>query len=342
MARSAAVITISKRFLLAVMILTVTALVLTLVGITHAGSPSRILRAGTLQFQMHPIAKTFDYFADRVFNLTNGDLKISVHYARSLGDAREVVEYIRLGTVDFAHVPTANLTQILPTFDVFSLPFIFKNTRHYWAFLHSEKAQKLLEPLNAKGITPLFWVETGVRSFFTRGKPIRHPDDMKGMKIRVMASPIMVGTINALGGNGVALAASELYGALQTGVVDGAEMAPNMYYSYRYYEVTDFFAESEHFMTPDVMLMSKKTWDSLSKGQKEAILKASAEAESYLRGADSAFLEFAVSEIKKMNKFVTVDKAPFQKAVAAFVAEQAKKLGAEDIVADIQKIGEQY
>lgn len=304
---------------------------------------TRTLRAGTLHFPVAPMAKMFDFFADRVFELTDGELRVSVHHARALGDARELVEYLRLGTVDFAHPPVANLSQIVPKIDVLSLPFLFKNNRHYWAFLHSGTARKLLEPLNEKGITPLCWMDAGTRDFFTRSKPIRTPDDVKGMKIRVMASPIMVGTINALGGTGVAMAASEVYSALQTGVIDGAENAPNMYYSYRFYEVTDYFSETGHFMSPDVLAISKKTWDSLSTNHKDAIRKAAAEAEAYLRGADGTFTEFSLAEIKKMNKLVqNIDKAPFQKALAGFVAEQAKKLGAEDVVATIRAIGEQY
>jgi len=218
---------------------------------------------------------------------------------------------------------------------MYSLPFLFKNADHFWWFLAQPEAAALAKPLEDKGIKVLGYIDSGARNFFT-DKAVRTPDDLKGAKIRVMASPVMVNTMKALGATGVPVAWSELYTALQTGVVDGAENNHPSVVAKKFYEVSKYYTLDEHMRIPDVMIMSMKLWNQLNDDQKKAVSEAGARAQAFMRGA------WFVSEVKdlaelkaKFKEIVTPDKAPFVKAVSGMVSEESKRLGVEKTVAFI-------
>ena len=162
------------------------------------------------------------------------------------------------------------------------------------------------------------------------------PDDLKGQKIRVMASPVMVNTMKSLGATGVPVAWAELYTALQTGVVDGAENNHPSVVAKKFYEVSKYYTLDEHMRIPDVLIMSMKLWNQLNDEQKKAVTEAGARAQAYMRGA------WNVSEVKDLQalksnftEIIAPDKAPFVKAVSGLVDEEAKRLGVEKTVAFI-------
>ena len=169
-----------------------------------------------------PSAYTAEFFASRVKELTGGEVAVQVYHSRQLGDARDNVENVRNGSIAFTSVSISNLSQVLPVMDVWSLPYIFKSDDHYWYVLNHPKAADFMKRLEPQGIKTITWITSGARNLFTQ-KPVKTPADMKGMKIRVMASPVMINTMKSLGASGVPVAWGELYTALQTGVVDGAE-----------------------------------------------------------------------------------------------------------------------
>ena len=166
---------------------------------------------------------------------------------------------------------------------------------------------------------------------------------MKGMKIRVMASPVMIDTMKAMGASGVPVAWGELYTALQTGVVDGGENNHPSVISMKFYEVSKFYTIDEHMRIPDVNIVSTKVFEKLTKSQQAAMLQAGVEATAYMRGA------WKVAEVEDLNKIkglmkevITVDKKPFMEAVAPLVKESAKKLGAEEFVNWVLATGKNF
>jgi tripartite ATP-independent periplasmic transporter solute receptor, DctP family len=183
------------------------------------------------------------------------------------------VQSIRNGTIGFSTVSTANLNQVIPAMDMYSLPFLFKNEAHFWWFLAQPEAAALAKPLEDKGIKIIAYIDSGARNFFAQ-KAIRSPDDMKGVKVRVMASPVMISTMKALGATGVPVAWAELYTALQTGVVDGAENNHPSVVAKKFYEVSKYYTLDEHMRIPDAMIMSMKLWNQLNDDQKKAVLEA--------------------------------------------------------------------
>ena len=283
----------------------------------------------------HPSSYAEKYFGEEVGVLTKGAVKVEVYSNTQLGDAVANVQSIRNGTIGFTTVSASNLNQVVPAMDMYSLPFLFKNEAHFWWFLAQPQAAELAKPLEDKGIKVLGYIDSGSRNFFTQ-KPVRTPDDLKGQKIRVMASPVMVNTMKALGATGVPVAWAELYTALQTGVVDGAENNHPSVVAKKFYEVSKFYTLDEHMRIPDMLIMSMKLWNQLNDEQKKAVQEAGARAQAYMRGA------WKISETKDLQalksnftEIINVDKAPFVKAVSGLVNEEAKRLNVEKTVAFI-------
>src|SRR6267154_1380136 len=283
----------------------------------------------------HPSSYAEKYFGEELGTLSKGTVKVEVYHNTQLGDAVANVQSVRNGTIGFSTVSASNLNQVVPAMDMYSLPFLFKNETHFWWFLAQPEAAALAKPLEDKGIKVLGYLDSGARNFFSQ-KAIRTPDDMKGEKIRVMASPVMVNTMKALGATGVPVAWAELYTALQTGVVDGAENNHPSVVAKKFYEVSKFYTLDEHMRIPDLIAMSMKLYDQLNDDQKKAVLEAGARTQAYMRGA------WKISELKdlqelkaKFTQIITPDKAPFVEAVAPMVKEEAKRLGVEKTVAFI-------
>ena len=280
----------------------------------------------------HPSSYSEKYFGEEVGLLSKGTVKVEVYHNTQLGDAVANVQSIRNGTIGFSTVSASNLNQVVPAMDMYSLPFLFKNEAHFWWFLSTPEAAALAKPLEDKGIKVLGYLDSGSRNFFTQ-KPIRTPEDLKGQKIRVMASPVMVNTMKAMGATGVPVAWAELYTALQTGVVDGAENNHPSVVAKKFYEVSKYYSLDEHMRIPDVLAMSMKLWNQLNDDQKKAALEAGARTQAYMRGA------WKISETKDLqalkSNFVEIinpDKAPFVKAVSSLVSEESKRLGVEKTV----------
>ena len=283
----------------------------------------------------HPSSYAEKYFAEEVGLLTKGTVKVEVYANTQLGDAVANVQSIRNGTIGFTTVSASNLNQVVPAMDMYSLPFLFKNEAQFWWFLEQQPAIDLAKQMEAKGIKIIAYMDSGARNLFTQ-KAVNTPNDLKGQKIRVMASPVMVETMKSLGATGVPVAWAELYTALQTGVVDGAENNHPSVVAKKFYEVSKYYTLDEHMRIPDLIAMSVKLYDQLNEDQKKAVLEAGARTQAYMRGA------WKISELKdlqelkaKFTQIITPDKGPFVEAVAPMVKEEAKRLGVEKTVAFI-------
>src|SRR6266536_5363247 len=263
----------------------------------------------------HPSSYAEDYFGEQVALLTRGAVRVEVHHNTQLGDAVANVQSVRNGTIGFTTVSASNVNQVVPAMDMYSLPFLFKNEAHFWWFLSTPEAAALAKPLEDKGIKIIGYIDSGSRNFFTQ-KAIRTPDDLKGQKIRVMASPVMVKTMQAMGATGVPVAWAELYTALQTGVVDGAENNHPSVVAKKFYEVSKYYTLDEHMRIPDLLVVSTKFFDSLNAQQKAAVMQAGALTQAYMRGAWKISEVKDLAELKsKFTQIIEPNKQPFMDAV---------------------------
>jgi tripartite ATP-independent transporter DctP family solute receptor len=308
------------------------------------GAQSIELKINGLHAPDHAMSMTHDFFADRVEQLTNGEITLDVHHARGLGDAVESVQSVRNGSIAFFSVSAANLSQVDPRIDMFSLPFIFRNGRHYWWYLTSERGREFVKPLEERGIVVLGYMDSGARSFFGRDN-LSDPAALAGKKIRTMASPVQIAMMDAMGGTGVPLAWGELYNALQTGVVDGAENNPPSVRSMRFYEVTSSLVLNEHARIPDMLIASKRVMDQLTPEQQAAIRQAGLEAEAFMRGAWAADEQASLAFLRSLPDFevvTDVDKTPFIEAVRDLLDTEGARLGVADEVEYLLESGERF
>lgn len=253
-----------------------------LAGESHAKAKF-VIRFNELNSAAHPMYRSDVYFAQLVAKKTNGAVEVQNFASSQLGKGRDAIESCQMGTLEMTETMTANVGTFYNAFHVFSLPFLFRDREHMLKVIDGPIGQGLLKELTQINLIGLFYYDSGSRSFYNSRKPIQVIDDLKGMKIRVPQSPIMIDAINAMGAGAVPLEYAEVYSSLQQGVIDGAENAAIAYYHMKHYEVANFFSLTHHFRTPDVVVMSLKFWQKLPKEYQNAILEAARETALYER-----------------------------------------------------------
>ncbi len=267
-------------------------------------------------------------WAEEVKKETNGRLAIVVLDGSQLGGEREYIEGMKLGTIDMAQVSTGPISGFVPQFMVCALPYVFQNYDQIAATLEGPLGQKLFELLKKENIIGLTWFTNGFRSVFNSKRPINTPADLKGLKIRVMESPLMVGTLNAMGASATPMAYGELYTALQQGVMDGAENAPGNVLNDKFYEVSKYFSVTEHFAPPGVVAISNAAFSNLPEDLQKFLLKSAKELGKMEMAADKEAQVKFLEELKAKGVAInTVDKAAFTKAVQPVIEKFSAEIG---------------
>lgn len=223
-------------------------------------------------------------FADQVKKYTNGSVEVQVFHSGQLGsDEREMTESVRLGVLDMAIVASAPVTAFSSSLTLIDLPFLFENHAHAIRVLDGPVGAKLKQDLEPKGIVILEFWSAGIRNVFTTSKSIQTPDDIKGMKIRVMPSPVYLDTFKALGALPVAMSSSELYSALQMGVVEAGENDPASVMTWKWVEVIKNYSITQHAYSSMVLLINAKLFRSFSPEIQQAIQKAGKDGSAHQR-----------------------------------------------------------
>ncbi len=264
----------------------------------------------------YPAHKAMEVFAQKAKEYTNGEVTIRIYPDATLGNERESLELIDGGAIQMAKVSTASMEDYSPAFGMITLPFIYKDRDAYFKMVEGEVGQRVLASSVSKGITGLTFYEEGARSFYAN-KPILQPDDLKGMKIRVMQSQTAVKMIEALGGIPTPMPQGELYTAIQQKVVDGGENNPPVYSDMRHFEVSKVYSLDEHARYPSVLVVSNKALQALSPEHQAAVKRAADESMLALKETLWPAAEKAALEKAKAGgaEILTVDKAPFQAKV---------------------------
>lgn len=285
-----------------------------------AESPAKakfVIRFNELNSATHPMYRSDVYFGQLVAKKTNGDVEVRNFASSQLGKGRDAIESCQMGILEITQTMTANVAAFVGAYDVFTLPFIFRDTDHMVKIIDGPVGQDLLKELIKVNLIGLYYYDAGSRSFYNSKKPIRVIEDLKGMKIRVPQATVMIDTINAMGAGAVPVEYAEVYSSLQQGVIDGAENAPIAYYHMKHYEVAKYFSLTHHFRTPDIVLMNLKLWQKLPKEYQTAILEAAREAALYERKLWASEENQALENLKvagvKINP--VADIGPFREKV---------------------------
>ena len=247
---------------------------------------------------------------------TNGRISIQMYPSMQLGGEKEMIEQAQVGALQIARISVGAMGPVVDELNVFNLPFIFRDEAHMRKVIDGPIGAELLDKINnnpASRIVALGWMDAGVRNVYGK-KSAATPADLKGQKIRVMGNPIFVETLNAMGGNGVAMGFNELYSALETGVVDGAENNPPTLLAQNHYLVSKVYTLTGHLIIPEIFIFSKRTWDGLSADDKALLKKLSRETQFEERKLWDEKTATAEGELKaKGVTFVQADKAVYFK-----------------------------
>jgi tripartite ATP-independent transporter DctP family solute receptor len=273
-----------------------------------------VLKAADVHALGYPTVEAIVRMGKKLEAATNGRLSIQMFPAMQLGGEKEMIEQAQVGALQIARISTGPMGPVVDELNVFNLPFIFRDEAHMRKVIDGPIGQELLDKISnspASRLIALGWMDSGTRSLYTK-KPVRSPADLKGQKIRMMGNPVFVDTINAMGGSGVTMSFSELYSALQTGVVDGAENNPPSLLTQNHYQVTKFYSLTGHLIIPEIFIFSRRTWETMSKEDQALIKKLSREAQLEQRELWDKMVADSVQKLKAAGvEFIEVDKKPF-------------------------------
>ena len=288
-------------------------------------SSTRILKLAHGLNHEHPVHKAFEFLAKEVAAQSNGKLKIDIYPSAQLGAERECLELLQIGSLDITKVSCAVMEGFVPEYKVLGIPYLFKGREHAYDVLDGPVGHELLRLPEKFWLKGLCFYDAGARSFYTKNTPVKHPEDVKGLKIRVMKSNMAVKMVNAFNASPTPISWGELYTALQSGVVDGAENNPPSFYTSRHYEVCKHYTLNEHTRVPDVMLISVHTWGKLNETERNWLQDAVTKSVDYQRKLWQEDEQKALEEVKKAGVEVTIpDKGLFAEKVEPLIKEFSK------------------
>lgn len=245
--------------------------------------PEFVLTYAENQAEDYPTTLGAYRFAELVHERTGGKIEIQVHADAALGEELSVVNQVQLGGIDFMRVSLSSLADFIPKLNVLQMPYLYTGSEHMWKVLEGDIGDDFMESFDGTRLVPLSWYDAGARNFYNSVHPIERLEDMRGMKIRVQDSKLMKDTVIALGAEPVPMAFEDVYSALETGEIDGAENNWPSYESTRHYEVSRYYTIDEHNRVPEMQLISKRTWDKLKPEYQKIIRECAEESALYER-----------------------------------------------------------
>ena len=301
---------------------------------------ARDFRAADTHHADYPTVVAVKYMGELLAKRTDGRLGIKVYPGRQLGEEKDTIEQTIAGAIDIDRINMAPLNGIVPETAIPALPYMFRSIEHMHKVMDGEIGERILKSLEAHGLIGLAFYDSGARSFYNTKREIRKPSDLKGLKIRVQNSDLFIATMEALGANATPMEFGQVYTALKTGVIDGAENNWPSYETTRHYEVAKYYSLDMHSMSPEVLVMSKISWDKLSKDDQKLIRQAAKDSVPVMREA----WEKKIKASKKIvmaagNKVVEdVDKQPFIDAMGPVYERFAKTPELKQLIKDIQAV----
>ena len=300
-----------------------------------------VLKATDVHPLGYPTVEAVVAMGKKLKAATGGRITIQMYPSMQLGGEKEMIEQAQVGAIAIARISVGPMGPLVPELNVFNLPFMFRDDAHMEKVIDGAIGDELLNKLSehpTAGLIGLCWMNAGTRNVYNSKRPVRSIDDLKGLKIRMMGNPVFVDTMNALGGNGVAMGFDQLVNAMQTGVVDGAENNAPTYATGQHYRYAKYFSLTGHLMIPEILVFSKKTWDTLGKDDQALIRKLGREAQQEQRRLWYAMEESSVRQIQAAGvEIIKVDdKKAFQEAVKPVWEKYGKQHA--DLIARIQAV----
>ena len=302
---------------------------------------AQTMKAADVHPEGYPTVAAVEHMGQKLEKATSGRIKFQMFPNSVLGGEKEMIEQTQVGAIQVLRTSLGPLGPVVPEVDVFNMPFVFRDVQHMRHVIDGPIGQELLDKISASPakLVGLAWMDGGSRSLYTK-KPVRKPEDLKGQKIRMMGNPVFVDTMNAMGGNGISMGYGEVFSALQTGVIDGAENNPPSYVFDNHYTVAKFYTMDEHLIVPEMLVMSKKIYDSLSKDEQALIVKYAREAQMEERKLWNEYEKKAIDKAKASGVQITMMSDADKKAMQAAVKPVWDKYGPKyaDMIKRIQEV----
>ena len=291
-------------------------------GCTVAGAAlaqTVVMKAADVHPAGYPTVVAVENMGKKLDAATQGRIKFQMFPGSVLGDEKSMIEQTQVGAIQVARISLGPMGPVVPEVNVFNMPFVFRNIAHMRAVIDGPIGQELLDKISGSSarLVALAWMDGGSRSLYTK-KPVRKPEDLKGQKIRMMGNPLFVDTMNAMGGNGISMGYGEVFTAIQTGVVDGAENNPPTLLTANHYQAgAKYYTQTNHLIIPEILVMSKVAWDKLAPADQALFRKFGREAQMEQRALWDQYTVEAVNKLKAAGvEFIEIDNRPFFDATA--------------------------
>jgi len=288
-------------------------------GFSALAQSKIVLKASDVHPLGYPTVEAVVRMGKKLEAATNGRISVQMFPAMQLGGEKEMIEQAQVGALQLARISVGPVGTVVKELNVFNMPFVFRDEEHMRKVIDGEIGREMLDKISSNPATKLIglcWMDSGTRNIYTK-QPIRKPADLAGIKIRMMGNPIFVDTLNAMGGNGISMGFSELYTAMQTGVVDGAENNPPTFVTHNHHQIAKYYSLTEHLIIPEILVFSRVTWEKLSKEDQDLIKKYAAEAQQEQRKLWDEMVQKSMEKLKEAGVTIVsdVDKQAFRDAV---------------------------
>ena len=309
---------------------------------TGAAQQKQVWKAADVHPAGYPTVVAVESLGKKMEKATNGRISVQMYGTMQLGGEKEMIEQAQVGALQLPRVSVGTLGPVIDELNVFNMPYVFRNTAHMQKVVDGKIGDDLLGKVtnSGRGLVGLCWMDAGARSLYSTKKPINALADLKGMKFRVMGNPIFVDMMNAMGGNGVPMGYDQVFNALQTGVIDGAENNPPSFVFDNHYQVAKYYTIDEHLIIPELLLFSKKSWDGLSKSDQALVKKFAREAQFEERKLWAEYEKQAMAKAKAAGIQIIPVSAKEKKAMQEAVKPVWDKYGPKyaDMVKRIQAV----
>ena len=312
---------------------------LTLGAGISATAQTMVMKAADVHPVGYPNVVAIENMGKKLEAATNGRIKFQMFPGSVLGGEKEMIEQTQVGAIQILRTSLGPIGPVVPEVNVFNMPFVFRNEAHMRAVIDGPIGQEMLDKISASPakLVGLGWMDGGSRSLYTK-KPVRSMADLKGQKIRMMGNPLFVDTMNAMGGNGISMGYGEVFTAIQTGVVDGAENNPPTLFTANHYQAgAKYYTQTNHLIIPEIFVMSKITWDKLSAEDQALVKKYAREAQMEQRALwDKSVADYTVKLKAAGVEFIPIDNKPFYDATAPVRAKYGAQFA--DLIKRIEAV----
>jgi len=306
--------------------------------LTVANACETTLRSSDTHPDGYPTVAAVKAMGDMLKERTKDRLCVEVFHSAQLGQEKDTIEQTQFGVIDLNRVSLGPFNNIIEETQIPSLPYIFRSTEHMHHVMDGPIGEEILAAFTAHDLIGLAFYDGGSRSFYNSQRPVKSMDDLKGMKFRVMQSDMFVDMVSALGANATPMPYGEVYSSIQTGVIDGAENNWPSYDTSGHYEVAKYYTLDQHLIVPEVLVMSKKSWDKLSAEDQAAVRQAAKDSVPVMRKLWEEQEKISHDKIRAAgNEIITeIDKKPFIDAMKPVYEKYVKSDKLKDMVARIQ------